>query len=99
MVRKKYSKKDIAVGISCVLLTTLILTLYLWHQTEIIRLGYEIGELEKEALHLREEVKKLETIKSSLLSLERVEKIAKEELKLVEPKEEQVIYDDFDPFR
>ena len=64
---------------------------------ESVRIGYEIGELEEKVLNLRKEVEKLETKKSTLLSLERVEKIAKEELNLVEPKEEQLVYDEFIP--
>lgn len=64
---------------------------------ESIRIGYETGELEKKVSSLKEEVKKLEAKKSSLLALQRVEKIAKEELKLREPKEGQIIYDKFSP--
>ncbi len=97
MVRKKYTKKAIILVVSCTIIVIFILTFYIWHQMESIRIGYEIGELEEKVLSLRKEVEKLETKKSSLLSLERVEKIAKEELNLVEPKEEQLVYDDFIP--
>jgi cell division protein FtsL len=41
-------------------------------------------------------VEGLETDKSALLSLERVEKIAREELKLEKAKEEQIVHD-FNP--
>jgi cell division protein FtsL len=64
---------------------------------ESIRIGYEIGTLEEKVLALQREVDELETEKSSLLSLDRVEKIAKEELNLVEPKKEQLVYDEFIP--
>lgn len=97
MVRKKYSKKRLALGTGFILLAIFFLIFYLWHQTEIIRLGYETGKLEQKVLSLQEEVKKLEAKKSSLLSLSRVEKIAKEKLNLMEPGEEQVFYDDFEP--
>jgi len=96
MVRKKYSKKQLCLGIGSILLAILFLTFYLWHQTEIIRIGYETGKLEEKVLSLREEVRKLEAKKSALLSLSRVEEIAKEKLNLSEPREEQVIYDDFE---
>lgn len=72
-----------------------ILTFYIWHQMESIRIGYEIGKLEEKVLTLRRQVDELQTEKSSLLSLDRVEKIAKEELNLVEPKKEQLVYDEF----
>ncbi|UCC39181.1 MAG: cell division protein FtsL [Candidatus Aminicenantes bacterium] len=98
MVRKKYSKREIIIGITCAIILILVFTFYIWHQMEYVRIGYEIGELEEKLSALRNEVEELETQKSSLLSLERVEKIAKEELNLEKAKEEQIIYDDFNPF-
>jgi cell division protein FtsL len=97
MVRKKYSKKEILTVISCTLLGISALTFYIWHQTESIRIGYEIGALEKTIQILNEEVKSLETQKAALLSLDRVEKIARQDLELVEPQEGQVIYEDSEP--
>jgi cell division protein FtsL len=95
MVHKKYTKKEIAAGVLASLMTIVILTFYLWHITENTRLGYEIGRCENSLQTLREEVKKLEAKKAALLSLERVEKIAREKLGLAEPKEGQIIYEDF----
>jgi cell division protein FtsL len=97
MVRKKYSKKEILIGASCTLLGISALTFYIWHQTESVRIGYESGEKEKEIQVLSEEVKKLETKKAALLSLDRVEKIARQDLELVETQEGQIIYDDPEP--
>lgn len=83
--------------ISCTIFVVSILTFYVWHQIEAIRMGYEIGKLEEKVFNLSKEVERLETKKSYLLRLERVEKIAKEELMLVKPKKEQLIYDEFSP--
>ena len=83
--------------IFCTIIVIFILTFYIWHQMESIRIGYEIGALEEKVLTLRRQVDELQTEKSSLLSLDRVEKIAKEELNLVEPKKEQLVYDEFIP--
>ena len=99
MVRKKFSKKEIALGIACTLFALLILSLYVWHQTESVSLGYDSAELEHRVIQLEKEVEKLETIKSSLLTLDRVENIAREKLKLSEPKDEQIIYEDIDKER
>ncbi len=82
-------------GVLASLMTIVILTFYLWHITENTRLGYEIGRCENSLQTLREDVKKLEAKKAALLSLERVEKIAREKLGLAEPKEGQIIYEDF----
>ncbi len=97
MVRKKYTTKEIVLFVSCTIIVIFILTFYIWHQMESIRIGYEIGKLEEKVLTLGREVDELEAEKSSLLSLDRVEKIAKEELNLVEPKKEQLVYDEFIP--
>lgn len=99
MVRKKFSKKEIATVIACTLFALLILSLYVWHQTESVSLGYDSAELEQRVIQLEKEVEKLETVKSSLLTLDRVEKIAREKLKLSEPKEEQVVYMDIEKER
>jgi len=96
MVRKKFSKAQIILGIFCTILLTFFLIFYIWHQAESIRLGYKTRQLEEEILSLKKEIEKLEVKKSSLLSLERVEKIAREELKLKSPEKEQIISDDFD---
>ena len=45
---------------------------------------------------LEKEIEQLETIRSSLLSLDRVERIAREELGLKNPKDNQIIWDDLD---
>ncbi len=97
MVRKKYTTKEIMLFVSCTIIVIFILTFYIWHQMESIRIGYEIGKLEEKVLTLRRQVGELQTEKSYLLSLDRVEKIAKEELNLVEPKKEQLVYDEFIP--
>ena len=95
MVHKKRTKREIALGALASLLTVLILTFYLWHITENTRLGYSIGSCENELKALQEGVQKLEAKKAALLSLERVEKIAREQLNLSEPRPDQVIYEDF----
>jgi cell division protein FtsL len=97
MVRKKYTTKEIILFVSCTIIVISILTFYIWHQMESIRIGYEIGTLEEKVLTLGRQVDELQTEKSCLLSLDRVEKIAKEELNLVEPKKEQLVYDEFIP--
>jgi cell division protein FtsB len=99
MVRKKFSKKEIAIGVACTLFALLILSLYVWHQTESVSLGYDSAELEQRVIQLEKEVEKLETIKSNLLVLERVENIARNKLNFTEPKDEQIVYQDIDKER
>ena len=79
----------------CTVVIISILTFYIWHQTEAVRLGYEINRLEEKLQKLQIEVEELEAVKSSLLSLEKVEKIAKEKLKMIDTTEDQIVYEDF----
>lgn len=93
MVRKKYTWKQLVVGGGLIILFLGNLTFYIWYQSESIRLGYKIHELEMKVEQLKEEIKRLETKKESLLSLERVDRIAREELNLQDPKPEQIIFE------
>ncbi len=97
MVRKKLNKKEILMGLVLTVLAMLVLIFYVWNQIESVRLGYKIGQLEERLLTLRKEVEKLEAEKSSLLALEKIEKIAKQKLKMDKVKKEQIIYDEFKP--
>jgi cell division protein FtsL len=95
MVRKKFTKKEIMLVITCTLFIISTLTFYIWHQVEAVRLGYKINRLEEKIQKLKIEVEELETTKASLLSLEKVERIAKDKLKMVKTQENQKVYEDF----
>ena len=92
MVRKKFTKKQIALGILCMGFIIALLTFYIWHQAESIRLGYQTRELEEDIVSIKKDIEQLEAEKASLLSLERVEKIATHTLKMNPPKDEQIAY-------
>jgi len=91
MIRKKITKKEILIGVACTLFIITLLTFYIWHQAETIRLGYKTRELEEEIFNLKKEIDQLEAEKASLLSLERVEGIARKKLKMSPPEEQQII--------
>lgn len=92
MVSKKFTKKQIALGILCMIFIITILTFYIWHQAETIRLGYQTRELEQDIVSIKKDIEKLEAEKTSLLSLERVEKIATQTLKMKPPEDRQIVY-------
>ncbi|MDP2914357.1 MAG: cell division protein FtsL [Candidatus Aminicenantes bacterium] len=94
MVRRKLNRKEIALWVLASLMTIVTLTFYLWHITENVRLGYDIGRGEVRKQELRDEIKRLETHKAAFSSLERVERIAREELGMTETREDQIIYKD-----
>jgi len=96
MVQKKFGPKEIALGAAFIVLILIVLTFYIWYQTESIRLGYKIGELQDEVAFLKEEIKKLEAKKAALLSLGEIEKRARQDLGLQEPSQDQIIYEDFE---
>jgi len=95
MVRRKFTKKEMMLVVLCTIFIISILTFYIWHQVEAVRLGYEINQLEKKLLELEKEVEELEAQKASFLSLENVERIAREKLKMADTRDEQKVYEDF----
>lgn len=94
MISKKVSKKNLALTIFLALIIIFFLTFYIWHQAESVRLGYKASDLKNRIEQLKAEVEQLESQKASLLSLDRVEQMARQELGMIDPKKEQVIYDD-----
>lgn len=91
MVRKKWKKRDIALGLAFVLVVILILIFYIWHQARLFHLGIENGRLENQVKSLQKEVETLEAKKATLLSLKQVEERAEKELNLKKPREDQLI--------
>jgi len=91
MVRRKFKKREILIGLIALVSVILVVTFYIWHQVESVRLGYEINRLEAEITALKNDVKNLEVSKSNLLSLERVEKISKQKLGLRAAQDDQII--------
>ena len=69
------------------------LTFYIWHQAESVRIGYETKDLEDEIERLNDNIEQLETQKAFLLSLDRVEQIARQELGMAVPSENQIIFE------
>jgi cell division protein FtsB len=93
MVNRKYNLKEITLDAAFILFLLVIVTLYILYQAEAIQLGYRIAGLEDRVTRMKEEIKKLETKKAGLLSLRRVEGIARDDLGLTDPKPGQVIYE------
>jgi len=95
MVRRKYSKREIFFGAAASLLTIAVLAFYLWHITEDIHLGYAINRAEAKRQQLQTDIKILKTKKAALLSLDIVEKKAREGLGLTDARDGQIIYKDY----
>lgn len=95
MVRRKYNRREIALSAGCLIFAISTLTFYIWHQAALISLGYKMSQAEQEINNLDEDIKKLETEKAALLSLDRVERTARQNLHLTDPKDDQIIYEDF----
>ena len=93
MARHKRSRLALLLALLAVGLASAGLTFYLWHLNEMTRLGYETSRLEEEIGRIQEEVQKLETRKAGLLTPDRVEKIARQKLRLTDPQPGQVFYE------
>jgi cell division protein FtsL len=93
MVHKKYSRRQILLAAGASLVVMAVLTFYLWHLTENVRLGYAIGRSENEKLKLEMDILNLKSVRESLASPGRVEKIARESLGLADLRDDQVVYE------
>jgi cell division protein FtsL len=94
MITKKANKKNMALAVFIALFIIFFLTFYIWQHAESIQLGYKAGDLLDRIEALKVEVEQLESHKASLLSLWRVEQMARQELMMVSPEKEQVVYDE-----
>ncbi len=90
--------KTMAVKSTFLLLITLIVLFliggslfYVWSRIQVIRLGYEISEALKKEKALTETSKKLRVEVATLKSYARIEKIAVEQLRMTQPRPDQVI--------
>ncbi len=99
MVRRKWSLKGIALGAAFFAATAAVLTFYVWYQTESVKLGLDIAACDNEIRRLEKAIEALELRKAALLDPARVERIARGELGLVDPKDEEIIYERPGPAR
>jgi len=93
MITKKVNKKNLVLSIFAGFFVIFFLTFYIWHQAESVRIGYKTKDMEEEIELLKGDIEQLETQKASLLSLDRVEQIARQELRMVHPSEKQIIFE------
>jgi len=61
------------------------LLVYVWQRVEFLRASYDVEELKKERLQLQEQNKQLGVERSFLLSPDRIERLARREMGLVDP--------------
>ncbi|MBI5555681.1 MAG: cell division protein FtsL [Elusimicrobia bacterium] len=66
--------------------------IYVWQQIQVVRVGYSINQLKLQIEERENENRSLRIKLNNLGSLERVEKIAKERLKMINPPSENIIY-------
>jgi len=99
MVRRKIDLKGIAVVATFVLAGVVLLTFYVWYQTESVKLGLDLGRSEARIRELEIDIEGLKLRKADLLDPRRVESIAREKLGLVDPKDEEIVYEKRDTSR
>ncbi len=63
---------------------------YIWSRVEVLKMGYDIGELQKEQKELKEQSQKLKLEISVLQSPKRIETLATQKLDMVWPSADQV---------
>ena len=93
MVRRKFAKKEILAAGGCAVLAIGTLTFYIWQQATLIALGYQVSRLESVITGLHEDIRKMETEKASLLALDKVERIARDQLHFESARADQIVYE------
>lgn len=63
-----------------------------WQEMQVMKLGYEIVRLRKESRVLEERQRVLVSRRNSLVNLERVERIAREDLGMQLPQKDQLVF-------
>lgn len=66
--------------------------IYVWQQIQVVKVGYSLNQLKLQIEERENDNRSLRMKLNNLSSLERVEKIAKERLKMVNPPPENIIY-------
>lgn len=94
--RRRVSEKKGSNGlVTAVLLSLTILIaaflFYTWSRVEVVKIGYEIFKANSEMRRLDQENKELILEIATLKSPKRIERIAREELKLLPPKDDQIV--------
>jgi hypothetical protein len=94
MVRRRLNAREILFIVGGSLVMLAVLTFYLWHITENVRLGYAIGSAEDELQRLQSDIRILEIRKAAHLAPGVVDRTAREKLGLTDPREDQIIVED-----
>ena len=75
----------------CATLLTIGAVFYLWQRYQFISLGYEVSRLRQEKARLERAIEPLEVEAAYLSRLERLEALARTQLKMRPPRTDQVI--------
>jgi len=78
--------------IGIILLVFICIFVYVWLNLSVVEKGYLLSAKKSERGNLEKKNKELKLEVTELKSLDRIEKIAREKLQLVEPKENEIVW-------
>ena len=85
-------QKDFKGTIWGVLVLSLLLFFYVWQHMQVVKLGYEVQRLRTEKQQLTNEYYFLKYKMYDVNNLSRVEKISREQLGMVTPRTDQIVF-------
>ena len=88
---KAVKRRDFKGTLWGVLALSLLLFLYVWQHMQVVKLSYEVQGLKQEKQQLTDEYYYLQYKMYDVNSLPRVEKVAREQLGMVTPREDQIV--------
>lgn len=77
--------------ISLIVLAAVVAAVYVWEQTQAVRLGYRVDALRRDSEHWENTNKDLRVKVNQLISLDRLSQVARDR-GLVEPPRDRVFY-------
>ncbi len=83
--------KSVSFYLQIFLVSLVILLFYVWQSVQSVKMNYQISRLEKKIQFFKNNNKYLNVRLDELTALSRVEKIARKELGLISPKENDII--------
>lgn len=88
---KAVRQKDFKGTLSGILVLSFVLFLYVWQHMQVVKLSYEVQALKQQKQQLTNEYYYLKYKMHDVNSMTRIEKIAREQLKMETPRADQVV--------
>jgi cell division protein FtsL len=89
---RKIAVRRLSLIVSIVAVLFMVISLRVWQEMQVVKLGYQLNQLKAQVNQALDKQRILLSRRNSLASLERIEYIARQEMGLVTPVGDQIIF-------